>query len=51
MENIDTAIHQQLKEYAQRLFSATVKAYTTEGKCSLKPSKYTARAMPYINHF
>lgn len=45
MENINTAIHQQLKEYAQRLFTATVNAYTTDGKCSLKPGKYAAKEL------
>lgn len=43
MEDINKTIHSELKEYAQLYFAAIITANTVDGKCRLKPGKYTAR--------
>ena len=45
MDAINTAVLAELQEYAQLYFSAIVELHTVEGKCNLKPGKYSAKEL------
>lgn len=45
MDAINMAVLAELKEYAQLYFSAIMEMHTVEGKCNLKPGKYSAKEL------
>lgn len=45
MDTINMVVLAELKEYAQSYFSAIVELHTVEGKCNLKPGKYSAKEL------
>ena len=50
MDEINTAIHNKLKEYAQRYFCAILEANTVNGVCNLAPGRYSAKEMQDNSH-
>lgn len=50
MDEINTAIHNKLKEYAQRYFCAILETNTVNGVCNLAPGRYSAKEMQDNSH-
>ncbi len=49
MDAINMAVLAELQEYAQLYFSAIVGLHTVDGRCGLKPGKYTAKELADSN--
>lgn len=49
MDAINMAVLAELQEYAQLYFSAIVECNTKDGKCALKPGKYSAKELADSN--
>lgn len=45
MDTINLEVLKQLQEYATTYFNAIVELNSVNGKCDLKPGKYTAKEM------